>query len=484
MSWVGSNGRMPSFFWYDLETSGTRPKWDRIEQFAAMRTDSDLQEVGETTCFYVKLPMDVLPDPEACLITGLVPNDINQQGLEEISALDEINRQFSTPQTCVAGYNSLRFDDEFIRYAFYRNFLDPYAREWQNRNSRWDLIDLVRATAALRPEGIDWPIEDGGASFRLEKLAVANNLEHSHAHDALSDVRATIQLARLVKQKQPRLFDYYLSLRNKRTVLDLLQPLGEQIFVHVSGMYPRGRSAMAPVMSICAHPKDSNSIIVLDLQSRIELLATCSVERIRELLFTHHDEDRPGLKELRINRCPFVAPLSVLRAEDQNRLGIDIGLMEEMRRTVQKIPGLSEKIQRVYQQREFASETDVETQLYEGGFLNSPDKVACAEVWRRVRQNLDPSHIYFDDPRMSRLLLHLRARRDYASLNSEEKNVWHNYVRDKLEQIGGALSLADFEDRVRQISAQVRSKNERLLVEKLIKHGTQVRHWLAALPDS
>ena len=340
MNWDGGGGRKASFYWYDLETTGTQPKWDRIVQFAGIRTDENLNEVGEQDSFYIKLPMDVLPNPGASLVTGLTPQLINAQGVEEIHGVDEINKVFSIPQTCVAGYNSLRFDDEFIRYTFYRSFLDPYAREWQNRNSRWDIIDLARATAALRPQGINWPsAEDTRTgetvkSFRLEELSIANNLEHSSAHEALSDVRATIQLAQLIKQHQPKLFEYYLGLRNKRTVLDKLQPFGEKIHMHVSGMYSRVQQSIAPVMSICAGG-DNNSVVVLDLNSDIEMLERASVEELKTLLFTRHEGERPGLKEIKVNRCPFIAPASVMREEDQERLEIDMDAAEQVRQHIQ-----------------------------------------------------------------------------------------------------------------------------------------------------
>jgi len=200
-----------SFYWYDLETSGTDPKWDRIVQFAGIRTDTDLETVGDEYCTYVHLPDDVLPNPNASLVTGITPQQTHTQGITETQALLKINQIFSEPNTCVAGYNSLRFDDEFMRYGLYRNLLDPYAREFRNGNSRWDLIDLVRATGALRRDGIEWPIDETGLPvYRLEILTAANGISHGKAHDAMSDVHATIGLARLIKKAQPKLFEYYL----------------------------------------------------------------------------------------------------------------------------------------------------------------------------------------------------------------------------------------------------------------------------------
>ena len=188
-----------SFYWYDLETSGLSPKWDRIVQFAGCRTDAELNLLDDEYITYVSLPDDVLPNPNATLVTGITPSILESQGIREIDALRVISKSMSEPGTCVVGYNNLRFDDEFIRYSFYRNFLDPYSREWKNGNSRWDLLDLVRATGALRRDGINWPQDEEGLPvYKLEELTKHNQIEHGSAHDALSDVRATIGMAKLI----------------------------------------------------------------------------------------------------------------------------------------------------------------------------------------------------------------------------------------------------------------------------------------------
>ncbi|MBV1905911.1 MAG: exodeoxyribonuclease I [Pseudomonadales bacterium] len=505
--WPGSGGRQPSFYWYDLETSGIHAKWDRIVQFAAIRTNSELIEIGDESSFYVKLPMDILPDPEACLVTGLTPDKLAELGIDEIEALERIHAAFSTSQTCVVGYNNLRFDDEFIRFSFYRNFIDPYAREWQNRNSRWDIIDLARATAALRPQGIEWPRvaasvdgvcregDKSEISFRLEHLSTANNLVHDSAHEALSDVRATIQLARLIKNHQPKLFDYYLNLRSKHRVLDLLLPFGEKAYVHVSGMYPRRRHSIAPIMSIC-RGADANSIIVLDLLSDYELLNNTSVEELRILLFSKHDGARPGLKEIKVNRCPFIAPINVLRQDDQERLEIDITDIEQRRLRILKRPSLMTKIGRVYESRNFSSETDVEAQLYEGGFLNEHDKSKCRDIWDILQkdysqnQNIENtlSTISFEDSRMSELLVHFRARREFEMLREPDKNFWREYVRSKILPLNSnnsgrsrALALTEFSDRIKYLSSETTVVRDRSILDRLMKHSKNVESWLELL---
>ena len=435
-----------SYYWYDLETSGTDPKWDRIVQFAGMRTDADLNITGDEYCEYVVLPDDVLPSPEATLVTGITPQLTHRKGIAEARALVRIQELFSQPNTCVAGYNSLRFDDEFIRYAFYRNMLDPYAREWQQGNSRWDIIDLVRATGALRREGINWPTdEDGLPVYRLEILTQANGIEHGHAHDALSDVRATIGMAKLIKQEQPRLFEYYFSIRSKKKIRQLLEPYGARMLVHVSGMYPRDRFGVAPIMSVAPHPTNSNSVIVVDLASDIEMLLSESVDTLRENLFTKDSPMRPPLKEIRLNRCPFIAQVEVLSQENIERVGLDMKQIKERARRLRQ-PGLAEKISRIYKQPGLAPNRDPDAALYDA-FLNEQDKSRAADLLERMFkghwQDMD-----FSDKRMSELAWRMKVRSFNNLIEDEDLHRWRDFVVTKLEGEGDWMNLARFQQRL------------------------------------
>ncbi|HSX72126.1 MAG TPA: exodeoxyribonuclease I, partial [Pseudomonas sp.] len=265
-----------SIFWYDYETTGINPRCDRPLQMAGIRTDEQLNEIGEPVNLHCRLSDDILPHPAACRITGITPQVLAEKGLPEAEFMARVHAELALPGTCGAGYNSLRFDDEVTRYSLYRNFYDPYAREWQGGNSRWDLIDLVRTAYALRPEGIEWPKdEEGRVSLKLERLTVANGIEHGQAHDALSDVRATIGLARLIRDRQPRLYDFFYRLRSKARVaeqIQLLQPL-----VHVSGRFAGSRSYLAVALPLAWHPRNRNALIVCDLHGDAQPLLELSV---------------------------------------------------------------------------------------------------------------------------------------------------------------------------------------------------------------
>ena len=399
-------------------------------QFAGFRTDLELNEVGDEYVVDVQLPDDVLPDPQAAVVTGITPQRTHAQGVTEWQALSEVHRLFSTPGTCVAGYNSLRFDDEFVRFGFYRNMRDPYAREWQNGNSRWDLIDLVRAQGALRPDGVEWPHdEEGFPVYRLEALTTANGIDHGAAHDALSDVRATVGLARRLMQAQPKLFNYYLDCRYKNHVRGVLEPYGERVCVHVSGMYPKERYRVAPILPIARHPTNSNSVIVVDLGEDIEMLIHEDESKLRSNLFTAGAVDRPPLKEIRINRCPFVADFAVLTEDNLERAKIDTALVEARARRLRQA-SVKQRIVNVYREPREQKSADVDAALYDG-FLQDDDRRRAVSFTADLNQGLWRDMDY-NDRRLLVLAERLKARSFASMMSDEERQSWLEFVRAKL----------------------------------------------------
>ena len=386
-----------TFYWHDYETFGADPSRDRPVQFAGLRTDADLNIIGEPLVIFARPANDFLPHPQACLITGITPPQALVEGLPESEFMHRIHRELSRPGTCGVGYNSLRFDDEVTRYTLYRNFYDPYAREWQNGNSRWDIIDMVRATCALRPEGIEWPLrEDGLPSFRLEELTAANGISHEAAHDALSDVHATIALARLVKERQPRLYDYVLNNRDKRSVLALLDVAAMKPVLHVSGMFGGQRHNIALIVPLALHPTNRNEIICFDLSADPQMLFDLGVEQLQALLYARKDDlpegtQRPGLKSIHINRCPIIVTAKMADPATAARLGISgevcrkhLAALRDYR--AQDAQGFTDKLQAVCGRRDFAEITDPDRMPYSGGFFSEHDQ-------RLMEQLLEEFHI-------------------------------------------------------------------------------------------
>jgi exodeoxyribonuclease I len=445
---------MTTLYWHDYETSGTDPRYDRPMQFAGVRTDEDLNPVGEPLMIYCKPADDFLPHPQAALITGITPQKAQQDGLPEAEFIRQIHDELAQPGTCGVGYNSLRFDDEFTRFTLFRNFYDAYAREWQNGNSRWDIIDMVRLTRALRPEGIHWPNrEDGKPSFRLEDLTAINGIEHAGAHDALADVYATIAIARLIKKAQPKLYDFVFNHRRKQDIAPLLNLNERKPIIHVSRMYPGEYCGTALVVPLAKDPNNQNGVIVYDLRHDPGDLIQLDADTLRERLFTATADlpegvSRPALKTLHINKCPVVVPASTLDDKAATRLHIDREQHDKHLQMLNQAGDLTAKLQDIFKAQEFPPVTDPDTSLYSGGFFSDNDKRKMEIVRHATPDMLKTLSIPFEDPRLPELLFRYRARNWPDSLDQEEQEIWRQFRQQRLgdtapEEI---LNLQRFEE--------------------------------------
>ncbi|WP_313642197.1 exodeoxyribonuclease I [Stenotrophomonas sp.] len=432
-----------SFLFYDLETFGQDPRRTRIAQFAAVRTDAELNIIDEPVSFYVKPADDLLPSPVATLITGITPQHALAEGVSEAEAFARINELMSRPQTCTLGYNTLRFDDEFVRYGLFRNFHDPYEREWRSGNSRWDLLDMLRLVHALRPEGINWPQrEDGATSFKLEHVALANDVREGDAHEALSDVYATIGMAKRFRQAQPRMWDYALRLRDKRYVGSLLDVIAMQPVLHISMRYPASRLCAAPVLPLARHPHINNRVIVFDLEGDIEPLLELSVEEITARLYTRaadlpEGQQRIPLKEVHLNKVPALVAWNHLREADFQRLAIDPAAVEAKAEKLRALgPQLAEKARQVFaRERVNDGPIDADASLYDG-FLAEGDKGLLSKVRTAPPEALAELEQRFRDPRLPELLFRYRARNHPQTLDATARSRWDAYRQQRFNTPG------------------------------------------------
>ncbi|HEY4529023.1 MAG TPA: exodeoxyribonuclease I [Luteimonas sp.] len=478
-----------SFLFYDLETWGTDPRRTRIAQFAAIRTDAALHELGEPIEFLVRPADDLLPSPGASLVTGLVPQDA-AGGLAEAEAFARIADEMSRPRTCTLGYNSLRFDDEFVRHGLFRNFHDPYEREWRNGNCRWDLLDVMRLAHALRPDGLRWPVrEDGATSFRLEHLAEANGVRIGDAHEALSDVRALIGLARLFRAAQPRLWQYALALRDKRHVAGMLDPMAMAPVLHVSQRYPSARMCAAAVLPLAIHPQIGNRVIVYDLDHEPDDLLALDAADIADRVYVRNADLPEGvarvpLKEIHTNRCPALVQWSHLRPADFERLGIDRATAEARAARIRaQGPLVAEKARRVFsRERDGRERPDVDAGLYDG-FVGDGDKARMARVRATSPGQLGAVDFGFQDPRLAELLFRYRARNWPDTLDAAERERWDGYRRQRLCADSGLSECtfdAYFTDIARLRAEAPADGRRQALLDRLESWG----HSLAAgLPD-
>ncbi|MFH6893233.1 exodeoxyribonuclease I [Providencia huaxiensis] len=446
------NKKQPSFFIHDYETFGKRPALDRPAQFAGVRTDLDFNIIEEPEVFYCAPADDYLPQPEAVMITGITPQVALSQGVNEAEFAKRIHAAFSVPNTCIMGYNNIRFDDEVTRNIFYRNFYDPYAYSWQQGNSRWDLLDTLRACFALRPEGMQWPEnEDGLPSMRLEHLTKANGVAHENAHDAMSDVLATINMAKLLKAAQPRMFDYFYQLRNKNKISQLIDIVEITPLVHVSGMFGALRSYVSLVAPLAWHPDNKNAVIMCDLSTDISPLIELDVQQLRTRLYTPKAElagESPvPVKLVHINKCPILAPEKTLRPEDAQRTGVDRDLCMRNLETLRKAPDIRNKLIELFSEPQvFAESDDVDTQIYNGFF--SPSDRSTMDIIRETSpQNLPALELSFEDKRMKELFFRYKARNYPATLSYDEQQRWLQHRRDYFNE----ERLTDYMQQIQQL---------------------------------
>lgn len=463
-----------SFFFYDLETSGFNPRSARVMQFAGQRADMSLKFVGEPVNVLVKMTPDVLPDPDAVLLTGITPQATITDGITEAEFLHQFEIEVATSGTIFVGYNTVRFDDEFMRFMHYRNFYDPYEWQWQDGRSKWDLLDVVRMTRALRPDGIQWPFDSKGSpTNRLELLTKLNKLDHAHAHDALSDVYATIEIARLIRNRQPKLFEYLLAMRDKKKVAELVEKA--EPFVYASGQYPSEFEKTTVVQTVCNDPKKQGAL-VFDLRHDPAEFAGLSPEELAEA-WAWKKPGEPGLrlpvKSLQYNHCPAIAPLGVLDEDTQKRLKIDLALVRKHAAALKKAKDFAGNLQKAAalmekkaQLRFMSDVQDADGQLYDGFFENA-DRQKLRVVRAAQPTELGDLDLDFKDDRLRALLPLYKARNFPGALSTDERAEWEKFCSQKLVGGGVKSRTASYMKRLQELAAGKLTGNQQYLLEEL-----------------
>ncbi len=502
-----------SILWHDYETWGVNPKVDFPCQFAAIRTDLDLNIIENSSVDIVcKIPHDYLPHPVACLVTGINPFYVREKGLTEPQFADEIYQQMMHPNTCVAGYNSMKFDEEVSRNLFYRNFYPIYDREFKNSNSRWDVIDLIRACFALRPEHIIWPKYDNGQPcFKLEALAEANGIEHSQAHNALSDVHATIGITKLIKDHHPKLFEYYFTLRSKHEVAKLLHQFQANVFVYVSAFIKAEDACTSIIMPVCVHPDNPNSVICIDLTRDISIFLSANsstlqtnslspaqnvnshgprelshhdhVALIKEAVFTKQSEQNsphlsPRIFTIALNKCPFIAPIKVVNKEVSNRLGIDLDSCIERFKILASQSDLPAIIASVFHKEHNASISDnIDENIYASDFPSSADIQLMEDFRRSSPQELVNFEGKFQSDSLNERIFRYRARNYPYLLSDREAVAWQKHLRHNFmsENKTACLSLSEFSTEIQRLTLSCQNNPDKLaLLQQLESYATEI----------
>ncbi len=479
-SQASASQKSGTFYFYDLETSGISPRRDRVMQFAGQRTDKDLNPVGQPDNYLIKLSPDTLPDPFAILVTGITPQQTLSDGMTEAEFLKIFQQKVATPDTTIVGYNNVRFDDEFMRFMLWRNFYDAYEWQWKGGSSRWDLLDLVRMTRALRPEGIKWPFApDGKPSNRLGLITDLNKLEHVNAHDALSDVVAAIDVARLIKSKQPKLFDYLLGVRGKEKSSVLVSRA--EPFIYTSGRYPSKFAHTTAAEKIADHP-DRHAAIVYDLRVDPAEFVDLKPEQLAEK-WSAYGKDVPyfPVKQLVFNRCPAVAPMSVLDEESSKRLELDHKKVQKHRKILMSAEDFGDKLIRALELMKKQKPTQlmvdphkVDELLYDG-FVNDADKIKMRAVRAADKEKITDLRLDFVDERLQALLPLYKARNFPKYLDPDEQETWEKFKQHRLLSGGEESRLAKYFLKINELYARPGiSEAEKYVLEELRLYGESI----------
>ena len=476
-----------SILWYDLETFGINAQTDRIAQFAGIRTDFELNIIEEPIVLYCKITPDFLPDPLSCLVTGITPQITLKKGINENDFVTQINNEFSRPGTVVAGYNNIKFDDEFIRNALYRNLMDPYIREYANGNSRWDIINLVRMTHDLRPDGIIWPVdEDGKKTFRLEKLTEVNGLSHENAHDALSDVYATIDLAKLIKTKQPKLYDFEFGIRRKRDISPFMDIHTRKPFLFTTPYLTNENGMTSIVSPIAIDVQMRNKVYCIDLTNDPTDLLELSIEELRRRVFTKREVlKEEGLEPISIisiymNRVPAIAPLSVLKEEDSKRLGLDVKKALSNYELIKESTNLSVKLIQLFNQPRDSVENEIDDpdlMIYSGNFLLDADKDRLSGLKMREPEKMLEADYRFDDPRLPEMVWRFVCRNYPKALDENQLKRWKSFCASRL-LVPPPPRKSDYNFYMRKINEKLNSKeyssSDKIILSELLNYGKKI----------
>ena len=252
----------------------------------------------------------------------------------------------------------------------------------------------------------------------------------------MSDVYATLAMAKLVKEKQPKLFEFLFTHRNKNKLMNLIDIPQMKPLVHVSGMFGAARGNTSWIVPLAWHPDNRNALIVVDLAGDMSPLLQLDADTLRERLYTPKNDlgDLPAVpvKLVHINKCPVLAPASTLRPEDAARLNIDRQHCLANLALLRQQPDVREKLVTLFAEAEpFAPSDDVDTQLYDG-FFSDADRAGMNIIRQTAPANLPALDLSFESARVAKLLFRYRARNFPGTLDDTEQQRWLQHRRDVL----------------------------------------------------
>lgn len=366
----------PSLLFYDLETSGLQKSFDQVLEFAAIRTDLNLNEI-EREQFLVRLTRDCVPQTQAFLTHRLDPSLLENEGITEADAIKKIHTMLNVPGTISGGYNTLGFDDEFLRFGFYRHLLTPYTHQYANGCGRFDLYPMTALYRQFYPDALEhWPTTPTGQpTLKLEAIAQDNGFLQGDAHRAMHDVEATLALAHKLKA-HAKMWDYALAQFTKageRTSIDKLPNWSSgmqesKLALMLDGKLGAAQQYCAPVLSLGTHLYYKNQTLWLRLDQEIQ---------------THIEtQESPWIMRHKAAEPQFILPL-----RNQYLEQLDADTQKTLQSTLKALGDHPQQL------KEWADEAlnythpkleglDIDANLYQAGFYSDQETVFARQFHR------------------------------------------------------------------------------------------------------
>ena len=452
------------YLFYDYETTGIDKRFDQIVQFAAIKTDSDFNEL-ERHNILCQMRNDIIPSPYAFGTTMIDIENLQENGLSEFEFSKKVNKILSGEgNQCITGYNSKEFDDKFSQFLFYRNLADPYFWAWGKGNKKLDVFDIMKMGYAFGRLG-DMKFSEGSGedSLRLEVLSKLNGLTHLKAHDALSDVVATIELLKLIKINNPNLIKYSEKLQDKSFARKLLSE--SPTFYNISSFYGYEKNFIGVHHIIGQHPTISNSIISWDLEINPENILNKSASEIKEQMFAKK-EDRlfdVGFSEIKLNQSPQVLKYSEKNDANKERAELCQKNLVLVLRHKLLLNQISDEI--------FVFEVpflDSDADLFAGNFFAEKKKdelnLSLSANNPTLFKNND-----FKSERFSEQLFRLKGRNFFEDLSEIEKVKYLEFVKTRVnyDETDKWRTIKMFNQEYKEIMDEDSSSEKKIILEKL-----------------